>query len=77
MDVFNAGVGNDDISFFSCWTTKTGRHDIAEISLKVVLNTKNQIKSSNLIKGKEALTSMVETVLYKTSKQEILNFWYD
>ena len=30
-------------------TTKTGRHDIAEILLKVVLNTKNQIiKSHNL-----------------------------
>jgi hypothetical protein len=29
-------------------TTKTGRHDIAEILLKVVLNTKNQ--SRNLIK---------------------------
>jgi hypothetical protein len=26
-------------------TTKTGRHDIAEILLKVVLNTKNKIKS--------------------------------
>jgi hypothetical protein len=26
-------------------TTKTGRHDIAEILLNVVLNTKNQIKS--------------------------------
>ena len=26
-------------------TTKTGRHDIAEILLKVVLNTKNQIKN--------------------------------
>jgi hypothetical protein len=25
-------------------TTKTGRHDIAEILLKVVLNIKNQIK---------------------------------
>ena len=25
-------------------TTKTGRHDIAEILLKVVLNTKNQIQ---------------------------------
>ena len=30
------------ISTFS--TTKTGRHDIAEILLKVALNTKNQIK---------------------------------
>jgi hypothetical protein len=26
-------------------TTKTGRHDIAEILLQVVLNTKNKIKS--------------------------------
>jgi len=26
-------------------TTKTGRHDIAEILLKVALNTNNQIKS--------------------------------
>jgi hypothetical protein len=30
-------------------TTKTGRHDIAEILLKVALNTKNQIKSRKLI----------------------------
>jgi hypothetical protein len=30
-------------------TTKTGRHDIAEILLKVVLNTINQIKSNPLI----------------------------
>jgi len=29
-------------------TTKTGRHDIAEILLKVALNTKNQIKSLHL-----------------------------
>ena len=27
-------------------TTKTGRHDIVEMLLKVALNTKNQIKSS-------------------------------
>jgi hypothetical protein len=27
-------------------TAKTGRHDIAEILLKVVLSTNNQIKSS-------------------------------
>jgi hypothetical protein len=27
-------------------TTKTGRHDIAEILMKVALNTKNQIKSN-------------------------------
>jgi hypothetical protein len=28
-------------------TTKTGRHDIAEILLQVALNTKNQIKSNH------------------------------
>jgi hypothetical protein len=30
-------------------TTKTGRHDIAEILLKVALNTKNQIKIKSYI----------------------------
>jgi hypothetical protein len=30
-------------------TTKTGRHEIAEILLKVALNTKNQIKSNQII----------------------------
>jgi hypothetical protein len=30
--------------WFSSSTTKTGRHDIAEILLKVALNTKNQGK---------------------------------
>ena len=29
-------------------TTKTGRHDIAEILLKVALKTKNQIKSNQM-----------------------------
>jgi hypothetical protein len=29
-------------------TTKSGRHDIAEILLKVALNTKNQIKSNQI-----------------------------
>ena len=30
------------------FTTKTGRHDIAEILLKVALNTINQIKEKHL-----------------------------
>jgi hypothetical protein len=30
-------------------TTKTGRHDIAEILLKVALNTKNQINRSSKV----------------------------
>jgi hypothetical protein len=34
-------------------TTKTGRHDIAEILLKVALNTINQIKSINLLDDKK------------------------
>jgi hypothetical protein len=29
-------------------TTKTGRHDIDEILLKVAFNTKNQIKSNQI-----------------------------
>jgi hypothetical protein len=32
-------------------TTKAGRHDIAEILLKVALNTINQIKSNRQISG--------------------------
>jgi hypothetical protein len=32
-------------------TTKTGHHDIAEILLKVVLNTKNQKIKSNLLEA--------------------------
>jgi hypothetical protein len=31
-------------------TTKTGRHDIAEILLKVALNTKNQSKINHINK---------------------------
>jgi hypothetical protein len=38
-------------------TTKTGRHDIAEILLKVALNTKNQIKSTKSIARYNVLLS--------------------
>jgi hypothetical protein len=51
--VFNATFSNISAMFAhgrwfspgtpSSSTTKTGRHDIAEILLKVALNTKNQI----------------------------------
>jgi hypothetical protein len=38
-------------------TTKTGRHDIAEILLKVALNTKNQsINQSSIKKEKKKLS---------------------
>jgi hypothetical protein len=36
-------------------TTKTGRHDLAEILLKVALNTKNQQKKSIFRKFDELL----------------------
>ena len=44
-------------------TTKTGRHDITEILLKVALNTTNQIKSSigfYIVKKIFELTNIVE-----------------
>jgi len=42
-------------------TTKTGHHDIAEILLKVALNTKNQIKSIN-----QKSTLKLQTLLSNT-----------
>jgi hypothetical protein len=49
-------------------TTKTGRHDIAEILLKVALSTNNLIKSSIYIKNcsvgfKQSLT-LVGKIIY-------------
>jgi len=38
--------GSPDIPAYS--TTKTSRHDIAEILLKVALSTKNQIKTNQI-----------------------------
>ena len=35
-------------------TTKTGRHDRAEILLKVALNTKNQIKSDKIFANRKS-----------------------
>jgi hypothetical protein len=49
-------------------TTKTGRHDIAEILLKVALNTMNQIKS-NQINKLVANTSRGEHVNHYTTDQ--------
>ena len=47
-------------------TTKTGRHDIAEILLKVALNTINQIKS---IKQKHITDLYFYFVTHKTGDQ--------
>jgi len=44
--------------------TKTGRHDIAEILLKMSLNTINQIKS--IIKNKNKTTSLEVDNLQKS-----------
>jgi hypothetical protein len=39
------------------FTTKTGRHDIAEILLRVPLSTINQIKSNKIVFSYRFLTS--------------------
>ena len=43
-------------------TTKTGRHDIAEILLKVALNTKNQSKSTNTLCKSVRFRSLFESI---------------
>jgi hypothetical protein len=43
-------------------TTKTGRHDIAEMFLKVALNTKNQSKIILRRKGKDWLAQNQDNV---------------
>jgi hypothetical protein len=43
------------------FNTKTGRHDIAEILLKVALNTKNQIN--------QAITCVLRKLKYKLNRQ--------
>jgi hypothetical protein len=43
-------------------TTKTGRHDIAEIFLKAALNTKNQSKIILRRKGKDWLAQNQDNV---------------
>jgi hypothetical protein len=45
-------------------TTKTGHHDIAEILLKVALNTKNQIKSNRLYFTVLELKKFTKSIIY-------------
>jgi hypothetical protein len=45
-------------------TTKTGRHDIAEILLKVVLNTINQTKQINLYLAFQLNTACLSKKLF-------------
>jgi hypothetical protein len=57
-------------------TTKTGRHDIAEILLKVALSTINQIKSLLYIVAGQwfssgtSVSSSIKTGLYNISEIE-------
>jgi hypothetical protein len=44
----------------ACSTTKTDRHEIAEILLRVALNTKNHIKSSAVDHGLEPRSGQTE-----------------
>jgi hypothetical protein len=58
-------------------TTKTGRHDIAEILLKVAFNTKNQIKSqfcgSKKTKSLNRLAKICYLMSTKVPKQDSKN----
>jgi hypothetical protein len=48
-------------------TTKTGHHDIAEILLKVALNTKNQNQKSNLMEENIQKQAMYKNIQIQTS----------
>jgi hypothetical protein len=48
-------------------TTKTGHHDIAEILLKVALNTKNQNQKSNLMEENIQKPAMYKNIQIQTS----------
>ena len=53
-------------------TTKTGRHDIAEILLKVALNTVNQIIKSNL----DDYSLLVHNYLKRNNKPQMFMHMY-
>jgi hypothetical protein len=57
-------------------TTKTGRHDIAEILLKVALNTINQIKSPvRVISNRSILLLLYNPYYISVAHIIILNFF--
>ena len=56
-------------------TTKTGRHDIAEILLKVALNTKIQIQTLNKYTSKFKINIYVLSI-YNLNKKPILSLNY-
>jgi len=53
-------------------TTKSGRHDIAEILLKVVLNTKNQSINLKFICLKIAMNFFYSTKAFRSSSHYLL-----
>jgi hypothetical protein len=57
-------------------TTKTGRHDIAEILLKVALNTKNQsIKTGETIHFGDSIAFLPTLTCFSTYKV-FRNLWH-
>ena len=56
-------------------TTKTGHHDIAEILLKVALNTKNQIKIKSPIYGFWLPLWYIQTFLAWNAKSTFIIIW--
>ena len=54
-------------------TTKTGRHDIAEILLKVALNTKNQINTGTISANRQYVICFPSFVL-DINESESLGF---
>jgi hypothetical protein len=57
-------------------TTKTGRHEIAEILLKVALNTKNQIQSIKSIQYSTSTEAPFgQLIKQKVSKKLLYIIW--
>jgi hypothetical protein len=61
-------------------TTKTGRHDIAEILVKVALNTKNQINAECLVEKQPDYTIQASFCFYSLKlnayqRSSILQFY--
>jgi hypothetical protein len=57
-------------------TTKTGRHDIAEILLKVVLNTKIQIQQLDLQLHMQSMPITTDVVSSNLDHSEVYNFMW-
>ena len=54
-------------------TTKIGRHDIAEILLKVAFNTKNQIKSNQIL---IVANTNVDSLVFFVFLNRFKTYWF-